>query len=397
MRIAISGASGFLGSELIPIFEQKNFDLLLLGRETNKLRKKYKHHKVMSYKQWDNFEGKIDLFINLAAENNQSSANLQQFNSVNFELMITLADRAASIGTKRFVNFSSFHALDNFNATSYAISKRRAADALKLKHPKFATTVYVPYIYGTRWSGRLILLNNFPTSISVPIFYVFKSLEPVVNVNEISDFLLMNKISEPTKLLSDNMADNKFYAYTKRMVDITLALTLLFAFWWLLIIIAIAIKIDSKGPVIFIQTRVGRDNASFNCYKFRTMRQNSPERATHDSDASLITRLGGSLRKTKIDELPQLFNVLKNNMSFVGPRPSLLSQTRLIRERSKFGVHEMKPGISGWAQVNQIDMRDPLKLAKKDYEYKLMRSTLFDFRIMLLTLSGRGQGDKTPN
>lgn len=395
MRIAISGASGFLGSELIPILEQKNFDLLLLGRKTDKLKKQYKHHEVMSYKQWDNFKGNIDLFINLTTENNQSSADLEQFNSVNIELMMKLAERAARIGTKRFINFSTFQALDNFNNTPYAISKRQAAEALKLNHAHFATTIYVPYIYGVRWSGKLTFLNNLPTSMSLPSFYVFKSLKPAVSVNKIFAFLLMNEISGPEQLLSDNMENNNCYTSIKRMIDIILALTLLFAFWWLFIITAIVIKIDSKGPVIFTQARVGRNKVIFNCYKFRTMHQNAPERATHDSDLKLVTRLGGVLRQTKVDELPQLFNVLKNNMSFVGPRPCLPSQAQLISERSKFGVFNIKPGISGWAQINQIDMEDPVKLAKKDHEYCHMRSTLIDAKILILTFLGNGQGDKT--
>ena len=117
--------------------------------------------------------------------------------------------------------------------------------------------------------------------------------------------------------------------------------------------------------------------------------------ATHEVNSASLTRVGLILRKTKIDELPQVWNVLKNEMSLVGPRPCLPSQDELISERNKKNVLSIKPGITGLSQIQNIDMSTPIKLAQKDSEYLALRSLLLDLKILLKTATGSGQGDKT--
>ena len=148
------------------------------------------------------------------------------------------------------------------------------------------------------------------------------------------------------------------------------------------------------GSPIFCQTRVGRSKKPFTLVKFRTMRPNTASVATHLADASAITPLGSSLRKTKLDELPQLWNVLKGEMSLVGPRPCLSNQEELIHERERRGVFKARPGITGLAQVCEIDMSTPGLLAETD---ALMLSSLKIkdyFSYIFMTVSGRGAGDR---
>ncbi len=118
-----------------------------------------------------------------------------------------------------------------------------------------------------------------------------------------------------------------------------------------LIPVAVAIRLESAGPALFRQQRVGRDGKTFTCYKFRTMRSGTVQAASHEVSASAVTRLGAVLRKLKIDELPQAINILRNEMSLIGPRPCLPAQTALIAERTRRGVLALKPGITGYAQV----------------------------------------------
>lgn len=160
-------------------------------------------------------------------------------------------------------------------------------------------------------------------------------------------------------------------------------------------LLAIAIRRDSEGPAIFVQARVGRDGVVFGCRKLRTMRQGTSNVPTHMADAGQITRLGGFLRRTKLDELPQLWNIVRGEMSFVGPRPCLPSQVELVEERRRRGVLALLPGITGPAQVAGIDMSDPVRLAEKDAEYLRDASLLYDLRLIWRTVvKGQGRGDR---
>ncbi len=150
---------------------------------------------------------------------------------------------------------------------------------------------------------------------------------------------------------------------------------------------------DTRSP-LFRQERVGRHQRPFTLMKFRTMRLDTASVATHLAEASAVTPFGRFLRRTKLDELPQLWNVLKGEMSLVGPRPCLPNQDELIAERQRRGVFEVRPGITGLAQVNGIDMSDPARLAEVD-ERMIRTLTLSDyFRYLLLTATGKGAGDR---
>lgn len=179
------------------------------------------------------------------------------------------------------------------------------------------------------------------------------------------------------------------YGLLKRFFDVVLSLVAIIVFSWLLIIIAIAIVVEDKGNVLFKQKRIGKDKKEFYIYKFRTMKVSTPKDVpTHllDNPESYITKIGGFLRKTSLDELPQLFNILKGDMSIVGPRPALWNQFDLIALRDENGSNSVRPGLTGWAQVNG---RDELPIEVKagfDGEYIKKMSILFDIKIILMTV-----------
>ena len=155
----------------------------------------------------------------------------------------------------------------------------------------------------------------------------------------------------------------------------------------LFLIISLLIKIESKGPVFFKQERIGKDNVNFMIYKFRSMRTDTPDVATHllDNPDIFITKVGKVLRKTSLDELPQLINIVKGEMLFVGPRPALYNQYDLRDLRTEKGVHVLYPGVTGWAQVNG---RDELEIPDKvefDRQYTEKRSIFMDIKIVFMT------------
>lgn len=181
----------------------------------------------------------------------------------------------------------------------------------------------------------------------------------------------------------------KVYIFFKRIIDFLLSLIAIIILLPFFIIFAIIIKIESKGPVFFKQKRVGKDKKYFMIYKFRTMRTDTPkDMPTHmlKNADSYITKFGNIMRKTSIDELPQLINILKGEMSIIGPRPALWNQEDLIAERDKYNANSIRPGLTGWAQVNGRDeLEIPVK-AKFDGEYIEKMSFFFDIKIFFMTI-----------
>lgn len=176
--------------------------------------------------------------------------------------------------------------------------------------------------------------------------------------------------------------------YVKRILDIVLSVIVLVVFAIPSLVIAILIKVTSRGPVFFSQDRCGRDNRPFMFYKFRTMAADTPQLATREfKDAdSYITPVGGVLRKLSLDELPQAWNVLRGDMSIVGPRPVIFKEKALIRRRTENGANQLRPGITGWAQVRGRDLVGPAKKAKLDAEYKERLSFIFDVYCLFMTV-----------
>jgi O-antigen biosynthesis protein WbqP len=183
--------------------------------------------------------------------------------------------------------------------------------------------------------------------------------------------------------------------HVKRLFDLLIAFTLALPAAILVLICAILVRLQSKGPGIFRQTRVGRHGAPFTCLKLRTMFIDTQTAPSHETAKSAVTPLGAVLRHYKVDELPQLWNVLTGDMSFVGPRPCLPSQSELIEARRRRGVLALRPGITGPAQVRGIDMSEPELLAEVDAKYLLKSGLAEDLRLMLATVLGSGRGDRT--
>jgi len=199
-----------------------------------------------------------------------------------------------------------------------------------------------------------------------------------------------------------------YQKFLKRLLDIVFSALMLIVLSPVFLLVAVLIKLDSKGPVIFQQKRVGKGKTYFSIYKFRTMRTDTPsEVPTNDLHGanSYITRIGGFLRKTSLDELPQLLNILKGDMSFIGPRPALWNQYELIELRDKYGANDVLPGLSGWAQVNGRDMLslEEEKKAEHDGFYAKNISFAFDMKCLLMTfvsvvgMNGVVDGDEGKN
>ena len=178
-----------------------------------------------------------------------------------------------------------------------------------------------------------------------------------------------------------------------RSFDILFALLGLIILFPILLLI-FALGLFDTGAPLFFQTRVGRMKKPFTLVKFRTMARNTASVATHHANPASVTRFGAFLRRIKLDELPQLWNVLRGDMSLVGPRPNLFNQEELIAQRSAYGIYDVRPGITGLAQINKIDMSKPALLAQTDARMIKQMSIKNYFKYLIQTAGGKGQGDR---
>ena len=350
--------------------------------------------------------GALDLadacIIHLAARNNDRPGTGAEFRAANVDCLMQVARASRAGGAVRFLNLCSTHALVAGDDDTYGASKREGARQLAAFWPEAVSNIYVPAIYGETFRGKLRRLNQLPAALRPIALAVLRQIRPMISVAALLQQLL--KLAAEDNARSDSWTTERFladpvphrglYAGLKRTFDLGLAVAILLGAGWAMLLIALYVRLDSSGPAIFAQTRIGCGGRQFTCYKFRTMTTGTQNLATHEVAASAITRAGAFLRRTKLDELPQLFNVFANDMSFVGPRPCLPVQDELLAERERRGVLYSKPGITGLAQINGIDMSDPPRLAAWDDRYRAFRSTISDLSIMVKTLIGRGSGDR---
>ena len=400
VNIVITGATGYVGRNLVPLLRESGNDVLLVGRDTAKISALFPGCRCCGYADMVQEARGSAILLHLAVLNNDAQQPLESFLEVNVKGALETAELAREAGIATFLNFSSTHALDAKNTSFYAISKRQAATELAKLEGIEVVNIHLPYVYNPRFADRLTFLKKLPSPLARLVFHAVASLKPTVSVNRIAGFVetlatqgLPANLPTPI-IISDGQAKNPVYAFFMRALDLVFALAVAVFFWWLLLLIWALVRLESKGPGIFAQERVGQNGRSFTCYKFRTMKTGTAHLGTHEVSASSVTRLGQILRRLKLDELPQILNILRNEISLIGPRPCLPVQTQLVEARRRLGVLTLKPGISGLAQVNGIDMSDPEKLAQWDARYKALQSLLLDLKIIIATALGSGNGDR---
>lgn len=396
MRIVIFGAGGQVGSLLVPCLIAAGCDLVLVGRNVTCLREKHPGQLCLELGSWSREAQGFDAAINLAVINTTSDECWAAFEAVNVGLAVQLAEQAAAANIPRFIQVSSVHALDRGNASKYARSKRLASETLARAKGIEVITLYLAAVWGGFWAGNLSFLNRLPGPLAHLLFGPMSAFKPTVHIDSVSRAMLTAVAGEGSdrQVVADDQDTNPWYRFSCVLRDYGFALSAVLLFWWALLIIWLWVRMDSPGPGIFAQERVGKGGKSFICYKFRTMRAGTVHAGTHEVSADAVTPVGAFLRRTKLDELPQIWNILKGDVRLVGPRPGLPVQNELFAARDARGVFSVKPGITGWAQIHDVDMSDPERLASWDAQYIGMRGILLDLRIILATAFGRGRGDR---
>lgn len=324
MRIVVTGASGFVGMSLVPLLAEAGAELLLVGRDPARIRQAFPALAACGYGELARRGAGFDVLVHLAVANNDAALAPDAFRAVNVDLALETAESARQAGIGRFVNVSSIRALDPGDDSSYARTKREAAERLAGIAGIEIVTVYLPAVHSDRWSGRLGILNALPGPLARALFGLVSALKPTVHVARLAEFILgaaapvPAPVQDPEIILSDGQDGNLTYRAVTRVIDIAFAVGVAVFLWWVLALIWVLIRLQSPGPGIFAQQRVGRDGRVFTCYKFRTMKQGTPQAATNLISADAATDIGLILRQTKLDELPQIWNILRNEVSLIG-------------------------------------------------------------------------------
>ncbi|MAS05538.1 MAG: sugar transferase [Ahrensia sp.] len=386
-KLAITGASGQVGRLIVPRLSGRGIELVLLGRDPSRLSQLYPDYPVFDYGDLRRALAGCDAILHLAVTNNDSTASLEEMRIVNVEFLQRVATAARDAGIGKFINATTIHALEAGRTDPYSQTKREGEAALAAMTGIDLVQLRLPPVYGDRFGGRLGLLNRLPPFVRRPASRIVGAFLPIVHAGRVADGVsgIMNGKLAGEVICTDAPEQNAVYRFTRRCLDLAFVLSVVLLLGWLMILVWIAVRLTSPGPGLFAQPRVGRAETVFTCYKFRTMATDAPQAGTHEVAPSHITPLGRFLRKTKIDELPQIWNVARGEMSLVGPRPCLPSQTELVEWRRKLGVFDCAPGITGLAQVGGTDMSEPVKLARIDARYCAVRTIILDARLVLAT------------
>jgi len=393
----VTGASGNVGRHIIPILARRGNRILAVGRRAAALRADFADIPAVDVTDYDGLgkQPACDTLVHLAVRNNNQPGSLDEFTSVNVEFAAAVCSEFNRMGGKRFINISSIQSLDDENLTPYARSKdlarRRIADLVGDR----LDDVHIGYFHDTRYFGERLAFLSRCGAFGSAAFGLFKTLKPATSAHILADYIAGPAYSRKApEILTDDLSKSLFYRALTRMLDISVAVGILVMLLPLFVILWAVIRFDSPGPAIFAQRRVGRTQTPFTLYKFRTMKRDTVAAGTHEVGVSAVTRIGKFLRGTKLDELPQAINLLRGEMTLVGPRPCLPIQEDLVNARAALGVYAMKPGITGYAQIREIDMSRPHELSRSDYIYMKLQSLVLNFKIILLTAFGRGGGDR---
>lgn len=403
--LVVTGATGFIGRQLVAGLDEQH-DVLLVSRDPVRAAHQFPKACICSYGELSSQDLAGSTFVHLAVRNNDRPGKPEEFQSANVDFLLEIAAIAKAGGAARFVNLCTTHALEPGQNDMYGRSKQEGATRLQSFWPDGAINLYIPAVYGTNFGGKLKLLNRLPSMARSSALALLRLVKPTLSVDRLRDTLAaisaaaddrQNDQLRGERYLADPVPVLGLYAGIKRTIDLLVAISVIVIAGWAMLLIAVYVRIDSKGPAIFAQRRVGRHAQTFTCFKFRTMSIGTAAAATHNISVDSVTSAGRFLRRTKLDELPQVLNVLRNEMSLVGPRPCLPLQQELIGCRAARDVLTLKPGITGLAQIKDVDMSNPARLAALDDRYRAFRTLLSDISIMIRTVFGGGSGDRVGN
>lgn len=388
MLIVLTGASGFVARLLAPRLLARGHRVRLVTDRPSAIEGAWTDLPRFSSDQLEEAFAGADCVVHLAARNNNRSGSLAEFRADNVAVAIDAHRAAGEANVGSFIFASSILAARGDQGSAYSNTKHEAEQALVAPGDSRLTILRLGAVHAAgEASGRLGRIRRLPRLLRPAARSMLMALRPTTSADRLCDAI--EAAAPGLRVLTDRQDGNLTYRFAHRVFDIAFSAVVIGLFWWLLIGIWVAVRLGSSGPGILAQDRIGQDGRVFKCYKFRTMAEGTKVAGTHDVPDTAVTPIGRILRRAKLDELPQALNLIRGDMAFVGPRPCLPVQTDLIAARQARGVLNVRPGITGWAQANGIDMRDPERLARVDEDWLNERCLPLDTKIILATFLGR--------
>ena len=396
--IVVTGAGGVVGRQVCAHLSTLGYGLRILSRNPAATQSSFPDNvSVASYEDMDSVFQGAEAVVHLAARNNDQESEFAEFQRDNVDLSLNIAQKAKQLGVGKFIYATTTKAL-GAGGGHYGKSKAIAERVLtKFDGEGFDVCLArLCPVYGAGTRGKIKHLQNLPLGLGKLALWLVRSLVPIVSAQRVAEGITeIIQSSDPLEetCLADPVGTWSVYGLFTAIMNFVFVICVPTILGIPCLIAALAVAFTSKGGVFFIQDRVGKKQKPFKLSKFRTMFTGTPSAGTHEVAQSYVTGVGAFLRKFKLDELPQAWNVLKRELNLIGPRPCLENQTELVKQRQRYGVFDVLPGITGFGQVAGVDMSEPLKLSIHDHRYATFRGILLDIKIALKTIRGGGFGD----
>ena len=387
MKVVVRAISEVTGNLISSELARAGHTVLLISNESRWRESEFAGYTVETPEEWEKCAQDYDAFLLFAGPINcRSKVSRQRFPKDQSHIE-NYRNNARRLGIARFIIFSDFR---NFlprpdsQRDGNSCSRRLVEQA---NSGNDAERVYLGKIYSRRKNIRLITATHRSNPFGLFRDPFLSWLLPTTSVDQIINYLKLSVVdgSAQKQILTDPKSEQFGYRMWRVLLDSTFVTTVLLIAP-LMLVVWLAVILESGRPGLFLQERLGPAGSVFKCVKLRTMKNGTPSAATHEVPGGSVTKLGSIFRRLKLDEVPQAWNILRGEMSLVGPRPCLPSQKEVILARDKHGVLKHRPGLTGWAQANGVDMREPELLAQYDGEYVGFQSAWFDLVILAKTL-----------
>lgn len=387
MKIVISDASSAVMGELVSRLVASGHSLVLVTREDAPVREHIPGVSLVSFETWEAKCVGFDVFLHFAVLTREKEGVSNDLTHLNGNFTASLASGARRSGISRFIYASTVETLVSERRSLHVRPEKLEIEAAEAGFGDGAEVIHLGHLHGVNFSGKFSFLGSLPRAIANFAFSVLSAVKPTTSVELLVRFLESAQLPGKTEplIVTDSKASNYCYRVWQAALN-GLFVAMVVVAMPILAIASVLVVLEDGAPAFFSQDRIGKAGAAFRCFKLRTMHRSAESRGTHLVPESAITGIGRSLRRFKIDELPQALNILRGEMSLIGPRPCLPSQHEIISKRESRGVLPLLPGLTGWAQANGVDMRTPDWLIRYDSQYLGLQSIWFDVIVLWRTV-----------
>lgn len=379
LKILILGASGYVGRMLVPELISQGAHVVLFGRSLPELAKLFPNQQTRSYKDLKRECEQADLILNLSVINNNKDAPAYEFEKINVKFPTYVARLASKSPRVKFLNFNSTHALDGFDHSKYAVSKRICASLLRKNYPAQTVNLFLPYVYGAKFRGVIFFLNVMPKRIQLNAVALISALKPMLSVNDLGVWIMSNGLNAQGDVyLTGMQKQSVYYRFLSRTFELFMSVFGLLIFCIPFLVYLICLLCDRRDPVFFSRYYLGLRGKCFRHFGLRTHDEKDIQQTQKSRFSQYLSSVISFFERFYLDYFLCLLNVLTGSVALVGPSVCSKDQVNLILLRQVHGVFAVKPGIFSLSSLEGININDEASLIKSDIRYIACRCLFFD-------------------